>query len=333
MIQNMKWNIKRLIILILFVGSADFVVADSIGTLSLEKGTIRIRRTMVDQFYSEPSTKIAILNKDEIQTGFNTSAKLILKAKKDIIELFSNTFFKVSNISEKTDDVRMPIGKARFSINKSKRRLKKRRFRIKTANASINVKGTEFVIGSHEGSTNLLTISGIVTMANINTPEIVVEVKMNQVSQIRPNAQPTLPVVVPPKVKQVILTTDSPKAFQETKFGDEIKPTVTKPEKKSSSSIKPENGKEGNEKESGLQTSSPTTTSVSDKDSDELAENEEVPQIDENLDGDLGLEEDLDVAENIIDEIAEVEETIDAAVEATEDIETVKTIDITVTNP
>ena len=213
--------------------STGAILAVTIGHLTLEKGVVKLRRQNVETVIQERGVQIPLDEKDALQTGSGTEVKVHLSAKKDDIILASNTRFLLTSIKEAVSEVSMPTGKARFIVKKRLRRIKgRKRFRLKTANAIVGVKGTEFVAAIANGTTNVLTLEGEVTMANVSAPEIEVEVKTNQASQIQQEARPTIPVEVPPNVINEILKTDDPKAFNNVQFGAEVKETPASTQKK-----------------------------------------------------------------------------------------------------
>lgn len=211
---------KLLLSLTTLLFLAGSVLADPVGTLSLEKGSLKLRRNHIDTIYKAPATNISVENRDELQTSMDTRAKLDLTVKSDKVELFSNTFFVVSAVEPERTEFKMPLGKARFQIAKSKRAGIKRRFRLRTANALVGVKGTEFIVGVTNGDTNLLTLSGVVNMASLAAPEVQVEVQASQASKIQKNKAPTTPVVVSAQVQESIAESDSAEEFKAVEFGD-----------------------------------------------------------------------------------------------------------------
>ena len=225
-----------IITLVLYFVSANAIWAATIGHLTLEKGSVKLRRQATERVIQEQGVQIPLEEKDELQTGPGTMVKVHLSAKEDEIILSSNTLFLITSITESISEVKMTAGKARFLV-KNLRRAKsgRKRFRLRTANAIVGVKGTEFVTAVVEGKTDLLTLDGEVTMANVSTPEVEVEVKVNQASQIQQDGQPTTPVELPPKVIADIVKSDDPKAFNNVKFGAEVKvssPTTQKKDAK-----------------------------------------------------------------------------------------------------
>ena len=219
------------LIFLLFPFLTSELAAQSKGTLTLEKGTIKLRRDFDDRFYQEAGKEIPIQYGDEIQTGKDTRALLFFTEQQNTVNLFSNTFFVISEVEQEADNVFMPIGKAHFTVKKIKPIQKnKKRFRLRTANALIGVKGTEFVVGVGDGDTSLLTLSGSVSLANIEAPDVEVTVQVNQASQIQQSSTPTSPVVIPPAVQQSIITGDSAQSFNEVQFGEVIGDTKTQKE-------------------------------------------------------------------------------------------------------
>ena len=93
---------------------------------------------------------------------------------------------------------------------KGKRR---NRFKIRTVTAVVGVRGTEFVLGTSGSQTNLLTISGLVTIAPVEAPEIEVEVPENQASQVQQGLAPTPPIPVAAEIQEQIIQEDSPQVF------------------------------------------------------------------------------------------------------------------------
>ncbi|MBT4087487.1 MAG: FecR domain-containing protein [Deltaproteobacteria bacterium] len=197
--------------------------AEQVGTLTIQTGLLKLRRSQMDTIYTDPGISIPVENGDELQTGLKTRVIIQITDQSDTIELFANTFFTVTGISQEKSEVAMPTGKARFLVSKPVKMVKKqrRRFRLRTANAVIGVKGTEFVVGVLNGNTNLLTLSGIVSLASLSAPDIEVKVSPNQASKIRANRPPTVPVDVPPEIQQKIIESEDSESFEQVEFGDE----------------------------------------------------------------------------------------------------------------
>ena len=217
-------RMKKTILLVVFVLSAlpvSNMWAASIGELLLEKGLVKVRRNNIDTVYRDQGQTIPVQNQDEIQTGIETRVTIQLTGKDESVELFSKSFFVVSKVDSEQSSVFLPTGKARFKVTAKKRTRKGRRsFRLRTTNAMIGVKGTDFIVGVSDGDTSLLTLSGSVSFASLAAPDIEVEVGTNQASKIQASKPPTAPVEVPSQVREEIIQSDTPKSFESIEFGE-----------------------------------------------------------------------------------------------------------------
>ena len=220
--------------------------ATPVGNLVINKGKIKLRRNNADLIMDQRNVPINVFNLDEIQTGKETSILIHLTEKNDQILLFSQSFFKIESVTADESLTSMSIGKVKIKVNrKLKKRKNKKRFRLKTTNALVGVKGTEFIISTGVDVTNVLTIEGIVSMANIATPNITVNVTENQVSQVKQNLSPTKPVTIPPEVQANILTVDSPEAFNQVQFGAVIEKVDSQSEEGQNSEEEDEENENG----------------------------------------------------------------------------------------
>lgn len=209
----------------------------TVGIMTLNKGAVKLRRTQIDTLFQKAGEKIPVRNLDEIQTGKNSSVTIKLDAKSDELELYSQSFFKIDSVTPESSLLSMSIGKAKFKIQKGLvplKRLKnrKKRFTVRTANAIVGVKGTEFVMAAGTDVTSVLTIEGTVDVASVAAPDVEVEVKENQASQIKQASTPTAPVTVPASVRENIVNTDTLNAFKNVQFGEAVPEASIKPEAK-----------------------------------------------------------------------------------------------------
>jgi len=200
-----------------------------IGTLQLEKGIIRIRQSGVDTMHSEQGKILPVYNGDEFQTGLITFVRIKLNGSGDDIELSSQTFFRLSNISAEGQELSMPVGKATFNVKKPRIKGRKRRFRIKTANALINIKGSIVRAASLDGVTGVFTLSGSATLESLDEPEVVVEINVGQASQASVGETPDDAFVVPPEVIKTIMDPDNQDSLTVVIFGIELDVKIEKP--------------------------------------------------------------------------------------------------------
>lgn len=354
----MKINLQTsgiLVLLMLFLCSNPELQAatKSVGTLQLEKGIIRLRRNEADTIHKEAGKVLPVFNGDEFQTGLNTFVRIKLVGSGDDIELSSQTFFRFTNISTAGQELSMPVGKGIFNVAKPKIQGRKRRFRIKTANAMVNIKGSRVITASFNGETSILTLSGLATLSSLEEPEIQVEVKINQASQLKVDSRPTVPILVPPEVRDKILTSDTPQVFKTVVFGKEISIKIVKQKEKKKEEEKDEkkeDKKDGDKKEEKQdqqqeqkdekESDSDNEGSQGDKGGDDEDNDDASGSIDDDGTGDDELSADQDVDldnENDLDDslsdlddiLEETEETVDEATQAATDA----TIRLKIINP
>jgi len=215
----MKHGILIFVFLFLFESSAH----SKQGILFLERGSVKLMSPPPNsqtRIIDEDFSKVIISSGEKVHTGKNTSVKIKIRGKKEIIELSSSVFFQLGKITKKRSRVSLFTGKAKFKIRGKKS--KKKKFLVRTVTATIGVKGTDFVLTTTNAQTNLLTLSGIVTLAPISMPDVEIEVLVNEASSVEANTPPTEPVIVTPEVMEEIINSDSPDAFENVEFGEEL---------------------------------------------------------------------------------------------------------------
>ncbi|MCH2291064.1 MAG: FecR family protein, partial [SAR324 cluster bacterium] len=198
---------------------------------------------------------IPLLLKDEIQTGANSKAQIRLPAKDETIKLGSRSFFGLDNLTEEQTQVSLLTGKGQFKVTPRKSARKplrqkgkrRNRFKIRTVTAVVGVRGTEFVLGTSGSQTNLLTISGLVTIAPVEAPEIEVEVPENQASQVQQGLAPTPPIPVAAEIQEQIIQEDSPQVFNVVDYPPA--PTIEKAREEQQSQQESEEQEEEQEQE------------------------------------------------------------------------------------
>ena len=104
-------------------------------------------------------------------------------------------------------------------LGKRKLRRKKKRFNVRTVSAIVGVRGTDFVIATSGDSTNLLGLSGEVTLASQEVPDYEIPVLANEISHVKEGSGPSVPVTVSPDERDKIAKSDGANSFQEVQFG------------------------------------------------------------------------------------------------------------------
>ena len=203
---------KTLLILVLSFFIPFMLFAED-GTLHLIKGYVKVRHLDTEIIYRQTGEEIQVSMGDRVQTGVDTQVKILLDGKREEILLYSKTLFEIALLDEDQTKLSLNIGKARFKIdpNLNNANLKKnRRFQVRTTTALIGVKGTEFVVGCTTTGTELLALSGIVTLASLADPDAIVEVAKNQVSKVLKDQPPTAPVTISDDEMKRMLQSNAP---------------------------------------------------------------------------------------------------------------------------
>jgi hypothetical protein len=102
---------------------------------------------------------------------------------------------------------------------RTKQRGKKKRFNVRTVSAIVGVRGTDFVIATSGDSTNLLALSGEVTLASPEVPDYEIPLVANEVSHVREGSGPSVPKTVTVEERDSIAKGDGTDSFQEVEFG------------------------------------------------------------------------------------------------------------------
>jgi hypothetical protein len=287
--------------------------AEPVGILTLERGKVKLRRQTVDTLYTKPGELIPLKNGDELQTGVDTRAKIVMNNNQDDVDLFSKTYFIVEAVDSQQRAFQLPVGKAHFRVGQPAAGVAARPFRLRAANALVGVKGTEFVVGVADGNSSLLAVSGLVSMANAAIPNVEIEVQPSQASRIQPDKPPTAPVTVTPQVMENIIAGDSAEEFDAVEFGDVVDvPAEEEEEEAEEEEEEEEESEEESEEE---------------EDTEEDAEDQSDEEAEES-DEDVAGDEESDVEEETVDteasdadtEVADTEETdIETEIADTED--------------
>jgi len=166
---------------------------------------------------------------DELSEQENSVALLTGKSNFSIKPLpeSSGGINEESQNNENKKDLEKPLpsklgGKLKGTLTKlvrTKSRTKKKRFKVRTVSALLGVRGTDFVVATSGDSTNLLALSGEVTLASPEVPDYEISVVANEISHVREGSGPSVPVTVSVEERDSIAKADGTNSFQEVEFG------------------------------------------------------------------------------------------------------------------
>ena len=203
-----------------FSSAFSSVCAATIGTAVLLKGQVKVEGKDTYQLFDQPNTTVEISETDKIHTGKDARVKVFLREKKEVIHLYAESFLTMDKINDEQSNLSLLVGKARFVVQPTTSRLTstRRKFKVRTSNAFIGVRGTDFVVQTDGVSTSVLTIDGVVAMANAATPEIEVDVAKNQASKTTGDAPPTPATDVPEAAVEDITEQDTAEEWEGVEF-------------------------------------------------------------------------------------------------------------------
>ena len=188
------------------------------GTVSLIKGYIKVIHEGTAMVYRESGVEIPLHENDEIHSGKQSRAIIKVEGKSEEVVLYARSYFKMDAVTQQDSEISLFTGKAHFKIGK--RRNRRSRFRVRTVNAIVSVRGTGFVLGVSGGSTGLLTLEGLAALANAVAPDIEIEVPQGMASKSDGNETPTPPVAVPKEQQEKILKEDESPGLAQLVIGD-----------------------------------------------------------------------------------------------------------------
>ena len=208
---------KRLILL-LFLLAMTVAAAHAqqpVGELELKKGVVKILREGRSLFFRQPKVRTPVFAGDELHSARNTRATIYFRDGRDTISLYAKSLFKIEEVSERRSFFGLSIGKAFFKVLS---KFRTNRFTVQTPTATIGVKGTEFVTATDGLKTFVLTLTGVVALANVDFPEREVLIKANQASTVEPRTLPAPPVEVDTDDQADIVAEEGTESFEDLPF-------------------------------------------------------------------------------------------------------------------
>ncbi len=162
----------------------------------------------------------------ELNNSAKSSSEAEEPQKEEVRETSKKTETLLQSDKSNSDEVKKasPARTQKKIARSSKRKrggllARKKRFKVRTVSAVVGVRGTEFVVAATEDSTNVLTVTGEVTLASAELPEYEITLPKSSVSKVTEGRTPSQPVSVPILEQQQIMDSASIEGFQEVEFG------------------------------------------------------------------------------------------------------------------
>lgn len=152
---------RILLIVLLLVSSQTYASIATVAAIKGEANILRANQKLPIHMGD------AIEEKDQVKTGPNTKVQLIFKDR-TIVTIGKNTLFSIPQYvygDAKTSKVEFNLSKGVFKSMTGKiGAIAKQRFKIKTATATIGIRGTIYIVRVHGNKTQLSTLDGATYM-------------------------------------------------------------------------------------------------------------------------------------------------------------------------
>ena len=162
----------------------------------------------------------------ELNNSAKSSSEAEEPQKEEVRETSKKTETVLQSDKSNSDGVKKTLpARTQKKIGRSTKRkrggllARKKRFNVRTVSAVVGVRGTEFVVAATEDSTNVLTVTGEVTLASAELPGFEVVLPKSSISRVSEGSAPSRPVVVPPSEQQQIVESGNVDGFEEVEFG------------------------------------------------------------------------------------------------------------------
>ena len=162
----------------------------------------------------------------ELNNSAKSSSEVEEPQKEEVTEKNKTTETELQSDKSNSDEVKKASpARTQKKIGRSTKRKRggllgrKKRFKVRTVSAVVGGRGTEFVVAATEDSTNVLTVTGEVTLASAELPEYEITLPKSSVSKVSEGRTPSQPVSVPILEQQQIVDSASIEGFQEVEFG------------------------------------------------------------------------------------------------------------------
>ena len=209
----MKHNLKTgLLIFIIFL-LVPVCMAKEAGYLMVLKGQVIVHSKNKEEIFKESDERITIYERDKIHAGEDSKAEFMFKSKKESVKIYSKTFLVIKSAKNYGSELILPLGKARFVVSPKSR--KRKRFVVRTSNAILGVKGTDFIVQTDGDLTDVLTINGKVSFANLAYLKKKIFVRKNQASRTTRDEPPADVVTVPVDIQKKIIIQADPELWDD----------------------------------------------------------------------------------------------------------------------
>jgi hypothetical protein len=210
--------------LLLLAGAGSVSAQQTVADVVILKGILKVRRDESERIYREIGLKIPLVETDVVHSGKDTRAKITVRETGETITLYADSHLRMSEIRSQRSLFQLAIGKALFLVRPAEKEAARRETLVRTATVTVGVKGTEFVVGSKEDESYVMTVAGTVSVRPGADPQREVQVKRGEAYFATPDQAPAQAVPVSAATRQRVLREDGLDALRKASGAPDLNP-------------------------------------------------------------------------------------------------------------
>ena len=202
-----------LVALFLLGGAPCASAQQAIADVVIQHGILKVRREEGERIFREIGLKIPLAETDVVHSGKDTRATITVRETGESITLYSDSHLQMSEVRPRRSLFQLAVGKALFLVRAAEKTLREttgtpRQTTVRTATVTVGVKGTEFVVGTKDDESYVMTVAGTVSVRPGADLQREVEVKSGEAYYATAAQAPARPVTVSDETTRRVLRED-----------------------------------------------------------------------------------------------------------------------------
>ena len=186
---------------------APWALGEGVAVVRLQSGSLVVHRGERQLPLKTLDDQLELQEGDEVQTADQTRALVTFHKDSAQVQVYSNALLGLDVLEQSAMKLQFTLGKAVFKVTPNNGG--RTNLQVRTVNAVLGVKGTEFLVQASPKQTLLYTLSGVVTFARLDQIAQKIEVAQSFASSIAAQGQPIDPVQLTPAQAQQLVSQDS----------------------------------------------------------------------------------------------------------------------------
>ncbi|OGH01927.1 MAG: hypothetical protein A2600_09700 [Candidatus Lambdaproteobacteria bacterium RIFOXYD1_FULL_56_27] len=187
--------------------SASWALGAGIAVVRLQSGSLVVHRGESQLALKTLDDQLELQEGDELQTAGQTRALVTFFKDSAQVQMYSDALLGLDALEQAAMKLQFTLGKAVFKVTPNNGG--RTNLQVRTVNAVLGVKGTEFLVQASPKQTLLYTLSGVVTFARLDQIAQKIEVAQSFASSIAAQGKPIDPVQLTPAQADRLVSQDS----------------------------------------------------------------------------------------------------------------------------